>query len=370
MKPTAIQWTDLSTNPVVFHDGAGKKHWHCEKVSAGCTNCYAETLEKRFGGDGAGYIAKNTPDRHASLDEAELRRILRYRVKDGKNRVFPFDMTDVFAPWVTDEMLDRLFAVFALRPDLVFQVLTKRPARMREYIERVARLGWAHIDVGQRFRGGVSLGYSLHPGALNPLLPWPLPNVWLGTSVEDQPAADTRIPHLLATPAAVRFLSCEPLLGPVTFDLSWWGRCFHLGFAGRDAEANHLNCACHLDWVIIGGESGVGARPMDLAWVRSLLAQCRAAGVAPFVKQLGAKPYNGHDQLAYDTVLSPRLKLRDRHGGNWDEWPADLRVREFPNEQRGTQNGRLEQESLPFAELGTRNPEPAEQASLEAGGAG
>jgi len=171
--------------------------------------------------------------------------------------------------------------------------------------------------------------------------------VWLGTSVEDQAAADERIPHLLATPAAVRFLSCEPLIGPV--DLSE-------GLQGWTVESEHAsNCNCEdvhnewrtaatcpvavqvpaprLNWVIVGGESGPRARPMDLAWARSLVAQCRAAGVAVFVKQLGSKPIS-HDAADWpgderDDGGQPK-HLRESHGRDPDEWPEDLRVREWP----------------------------------------
>ncbi len=151
------------------------------------------------------------------------------------------------------------------------------------------------------------------------------PNVCVGTSVENQEAADTRIPHLLRVPARVRFLSCEPLLGPV-----------NLGLGGR------LDCepvdAIH--WVIAGGESGPKARPCDIAWIRDLVAQCRAAGVAPLVKQVGARPiWSGgsgpgehwpEGTKLIDIGGAWQAQLRDSHGGDMDEWPHDVRIREFP----------------------------------------
>ena len=151
---------------------------------------------------------------------------------------------------------------------------------------------------------------------------WPLPNVWLGTSVENQRWADVRIPELLATPAAVRFLSCEPLLGPL--DLRpWLTRVPTSGDGWRLTGGTALAIAdIVLDWVIVGGESGPKARAFDLAWARSLVSQCRAAGVAVFVKQLGAKPYCIDGDL-----IGAKL---GRKGGIMDEWPADLRVREWP----------------------------------------
>lgn len=184
--------------------------------------------------------------------------------------------------------------------------------------------------------------------APSPLLTWPLPNVWLGTSVEDQRWADVRIPELLATPAAVRFVSCEPLLGPL--DLEW---CAGINAIARDwaGGPGGGTGAPHplLNWVIVGGESGPGAGPCDVAWVRSVVSQCRAAGVAVFVKQLGAKPRNwcvaaGLD-LGYDFLpdfcdrwdsgegahCGDRCSLlKSRKGGDMTEWPEDLKVREFP----------------------------------------
>ena len=246
-------------------------------------------------------------------------------------------MTDLFGEWVTDEEIDRVFAVMALSPQHVFQVLTKRPERMREYLTEPAMPGrveaWA-TDLS---------GMVIAPGWPRN---WPLKNVWLGVSVEDQQRAEERIPELLACPAAVRFISAEPLMGPVVLTgMDCWR-----GAAGLDGESweqepvrpGHMN---GLDWAIIGGESGPGARPMDVAWARSLVAQCQAAGVAVFVKQLGANPVTaceshgvtcgGHkwpwnENEAQARGREPRPKLRSRKGGDPEEWPADLRVREFP----------------------------------------
>jgi hypothetical protein len=181
---------------------------------------------------------------------------------------------------------------------------------------------------------------------------WPLPNVWLGTSVEDQAAADARIPALLETPAAIRFLSCEPLLGPVDLRryLSSGGvTCANCGdgtpgaCCGSPMKVEDAS----VDWVIIGGESGQRARPFDIAWARDLIRQCRDAGVKVFVKQLGARPYESVDHLtaALATALGDPpsgrgepfypIALKDRrHGGEPGEWPEDLRVREFPESRQ------------------------------------
>lgn len=147
---------------------------------------------------------------------------------------------------------------------------------------------------------------------------WPLPNVWLGTSVEDQPRADQRIPHLLRCPASLRFLSCEPLLGPIDFYLDGIG------------------------WVIIGGESGPGARECNIEWIRSLIEQCRESETSCFVKQVGAQPFEEQGQcsrwprgtgVSFDEMREQErvtYRLKDSKGGDPAEWPEDLRVREYP----------------------------------------
>jgi protein gp37 len=142
----------------------------------------------------------------------------------------------------------------------------------------------------------------------------------MGTSVEDQEQAGKRIPHLLAVPAAVRFLSCEPLLEDL--DLTPWLSPDRFPRSIREAETwgDGVPVPSGIAWIVIGGESGPKARPFDLGWARSLVAQCRAGGVAAFVKQLGTHPVEG----------GRRPSLRDPHGGDPAEWPADLRVREFP----------------------------------------
>jgi protein gp37 len=188
-------------------------------------------------------------------------------------------MSDLFHEAVPFEYIDDVYFVMAECRQHTFQVLTKRPKRALEFFERSKdRLKKAHMDEWWK-------GYNA------------LPNLWLGVSVENQAAADERIPLLLRTPAAVRFVSAEPLLGPI--DLTSYPR----------------SPAPALDWVIVGGESGHNARHFDPAWARTIIAQCRAAGIACFVKQLGSKNI---------------MPLRDRKGGDPLEWPADLRVRQFP----------------------------------------
>jgi protein gp37 len=170
---------------------------------------------------------------------------------------------------------------------------------------------------------------TVHGGAFQ----WPLPNVWLGVSVEDQQRADERIPLLLQTPAAVRFLSVEPLLGPISFRWAKWHDYKSAPVNPEDGR-QHLNeydGFRGIGWVIAGGESGPGARPCDVSWVRSIVAQCKAAGVPCFVKQLGANVsgYNPHG-----TWVRGRPHFYDSKAGDMAEWPEDLRVRQMPEVKR------------------------------------
>ena len=320
---TGIQWTDETLNPfraryteIGVTEEPVYTGWHCERVSPGCENCYAETFNFKRLGTGLQYTRPNRDRVEHFLDEKMLAKPLHWR---KPRRVFISSMTDVFGEWVPDEWLDRLFAVMALTPQHTYQILTKRPERMREYMERGEHIGWSGIDASQRIAGGLSLGYSLEPGKQNPNLQWPLPNVWLGVSVEDQRRADLRVPDLLATPAAVRFLSCEPLLGPLGFR---WTPYAHQAtgedyrqYLERRGGVSEYEALRQIDWIICGGESGSGARPMDLAWARGLRDQCQAAEVAFFYKQGG----RGH--------RCPH----DAHGGHFECFPDALKVRQFPN---------------------------------------
>lgn len=245
---TRIEWTDATWNPVTG----------CTKVSEGCDHCYAETIAHRFAGTPAypnGFAVTLRPER---LDQP-----LRWQ---RPRRIFVNSMSDLFHSDVPDEYIARVFAVMALAPQHTFQVLTKRPGRMRSLLSQADFQ--LMVDAHMHNHGDVETE------------DWPLPNVWLGTSVESQKWADVRIPQLLQTPAAVRFLSCEPLLGPVDLRLS--GRAPSLL---RDGELFEWQRAIH--WIICGGESGPHARPMHPDWARSLRDQCVAAGVAFHFKQWG-----------------------------------------------------------------------------------
>ncbi len=311
-----IEWTDRTWNPTRG----------CSRISEGCRNCYAERQAARFVNQGevghgpfGGFATKVNGHPawtgNVQLIESKLNEPLSWR---KPQRVFVNSMSDLFHENLSDEAIDRVFAVMALCPQHTFQVLTKRPARMQAYfagepLHRWVRLYWRWLKESD----GVLLSTLKRDGwswAGDEIWPGFLPNVWLGVSVENQKAADYRIPMLLQTPAAVRFVSYEPALEPVDFDK--YLRPHWTTLPGADSPP-------WLDWVIVGGESGPGARPFDIAWARSTIEQCEDAGVSCFVKQLGAKPFFGGKPF-----LRPRGKKNK--GGDIYEWPADLRVREFP----------------------------------------
>jgi protein gp37 len=299
---SSIEWTDATWNPITG----------CSVVSPGCTNCYAMKL--------AGGRLQHHPTRKGlttpskagpvwtgdvRLNEAHMLDPLRWT---RARRIFVCAHGDLFHESVPDEWIDRAFVVMALTERHTFQVLTKRADRMRAYLSTPWR--GAHIwklattnpifsTVGMQYRGDI----------------WPLPNVWLGVSAEDQARLDERVPDLIATPAALRFVSLEPLLGPIDLttvqapryvpadhDLDWKFNALEtgdyyqfqdgLGFWEGGDGPDRLH---RLDWVIVGGESGPRARPMHPDWARGIRDACAAAGVPFHFKQWGAWREFGHD---------------------------------------------------------------------------
>jgi protein gp37 len=257
---TGIEWTDATWNPITG----------CSKVSPGCAHCYAETLALTRLAGKPGYRGLPwTPENAAAnvvLHPDRLDLPLRWR---KPRRVFVNSMSDLFHERVPAEFIDRVFATMALSPQHTFQVLTKRPERMAGYLvgDGITRRPWiaeaAQTNIDAR---------------------WPLPNVWLGTSIENDRYVG-RADALRETPAAVRFISAEPLLGPLpSLDLTG------------------------IDWLIVGGESGKGARPMDPEWVRDLRDRAVDAGVAFFFKQWGGR--------------TPKAGGRLLDGRTWDEYPV------------------------------------------------
>jgi protein gp37 len=282
---TAIGWTDFSSNPIKYRNiETGKAAWACVKKSAGCLNCYSEALALRWN-KGQAFSRPNIDKVVPFVDDKELKRLATDPKLSGK-RVFIGDMTDIFGSWVSDDFLDRLFAAFAWRQDVTFQLLTKRPERMAAWFRETFQ--FHRTDGGIGFHGRQERVFDAmqedeyaDPNNDADWMPdgsykwpgWPLPNVWIGTSVENQAAADERIPHLLATPAVVRFLSCEPLLGPLNL------------FDCDDHTGKLTGVAAGIDWVIVGGESGPRHRPMNMDWLTDIVEQCRWAFVPVFVKQ-------------------------------------------------------------------------------------
>jgi protein gp37 len=292
-----IEWTESSWTPVRARAKAtGKVGWHCEHASPGCINCYAEGMNKRLG-TGLPFKPDQLGAVEMFLDADMLRAPLRWR---RPRKIFVCSMTDLFADFVPDEWIDQVFAVMALCPQHTFQVLTKRADRMRTYFgARRSGDPWAaaadHVaDL---------IGKEEHPRILEPR-DIPLPNVWLGVSMEDQRRADERIPHLLDTPAAVRFLSCEPLLGPVDIASAMTTDAALSVLFEKHACAGSVDPRGSLHWVICGGESGPGARPMHPDWARGLRDQCAAAGIPFFLKQWGewAPADDQHGQATFSAV--------------------------------------------------------------------
>jgi protein gp37 len=312
-KETGIAWTDSTFNP----------WWGCTKVSEGCKNCYAETFAKRFG---------------VQWGEEASRRVFRHGGKhwhdpvswnanaqdEGvRRRVFCGSMCDVFEDGRREELEPqrrRLFDLIEGTEHLDWLLLTKRPENLADMLPK----HWLRS---------------------------PRSNVWLGTTVENQKAADERIPILVHTPAALRFLSMEPMLEAIQIPTMFCDTEKVL----RDskpwdnlARVPILALGDLVQWIIVGGESGPRARPFHVEWARSIQAQCKAAGVAFFMKQLGAHPvfldgYDLDDERARimdaagmnplqidQAARSGLVRMRDRAGADPFEWPTDLRTQEMP----------------------------------------
>ena len=278
---------------------------HCEKVSPGCEHCYSESNNERClpnNGTGLPFDRRVWDLVDMELDEKILEQPLHWK---KPRRVFVCSQTDLFGEFVPDAMIAAMFSTMARCPQHTFQVLTKRAERMCDF-------SMCSLDISQKSREAYrSFGGSELPGPH-----WPLPNVWMGVSCEDQQRANERIPHLLKTPAAVRFVSLEPLLGPILLPQP------------------------SIDWVIVGGESGPGARPMAPEWARSIRDQCQAAGVPFFFKQWGnwrateptrAQVEHGMnvpvgDGTHHRMFRTSRARGRVLDGRTWDEMPKETRA--------------------------------------------
>ena len=250
---SAIEWCDATYNPI---RGMGPNRWMCRKISPGCDHCYASTLNRRFGGT----EYSPTESVIVRLDDKALNLPLSWK---RPRRVFVCSMTDLFGEWVPLDWIERVFRVMASVPQHQFQVLTKRPKRMAELVPKVYDRIWGYVEHA------------------------PLPNVWLGVSIELDRFA-WRANYLRQAPAAVRFISAEPLLGPLP-SLSLEG----------------------INWLISGGESGIGHRSLEVDWVRDLRDRCTANDVAFFHKQNGGRTHAAGGRLL--------------DGRTWDEFPEPAR---------------------------------------------
>ena len=347
MAETKIEWCDHSINPI-----RATRVWqrhptgppivstghYCEKISSGCAHCYASRLQPRFQmPQFPGVTPAQRPEldgvvvpngARPYLDEKALDQIRRRR---KPTRYFVCDMTDPFGWWVHNEWLDAMFATFTECRQHTFMLLTKRPQRMAEYFAHELRPDAVRIAAearGVKVRG---MNYAA----------WPLDNVWLGVSAENQKTWDDRVSVLATIPAALRFVSVEPMLEAI--EMNYPPSLFP---GGPQYCCNGWECGCQglptdppwlweagISWIIFGGESGQRARPCNVDWIRSGLAQCKAANVKAFVKQLGAKPIwpNVPLQTAVDDFKDfPESVITHSKGGAMEEWPVDLRVREMP----------------------------------------
>ena len=309
MGKTKIEWTEYSWNPV-----SG-----CTPISEGCQNCYAKRMANRLRGR-CGYPA-DEPFK-VTLHKDRLEEPLRLK---KPRRVFVCSMGDLFHEDVPFEFIASVFGVMANSLQNTYMVLTKRPQRMKEFFD------WLYLSAASYYaRDHRTVPYdddrinvfimkiaSEYGINLDFMRKWPLFNVWLGVTAENQARADERIPILLQIPAAVRFVSVEPMLGPVDLP-EYLPPVTTKDFYAKMLPDGRIDSGYRkkLDWVICGGETGPGARPMHPDWVRSLVLQCKNAGVPIFVKQMGSVWAKAHSS--------------DRASNRPEEWPEDLRIRELP----------------------------------------
>jgi protein gp37 len=290
---TSIEWTDFSVNPIRARNKATGSVGHfCEKISPGCGRCYASDWQHRFTKDGKGtgldYLPINRDKVELFLEPNALREVLRRR---KPTKWFWCDMTDMFLNGVPDQWIDQCFAVMALTPQHTHMILTKRAERMADYVgDDPIRRGWTIGKAADEFGGLPTSNGYFGPTAT---WTWPLRNVWLGVSAEDQQRWNERVAFLKKCPAAVRFVSAEPLLGPIDGRNILW-REDTIGDPSTPGCSQTFPIPAeddkgrpYIDWVIVGGESGSNARPMHPRWVRSLRDQCQAGGVVFFFKQWG-----------------------------------------------------------------------------------
>lgn len=316
--PSKIQWTEESWNPIrARHRHTGKIGWFCTHKNDACKFCYAERTNL-FRGNGVAFKPGLAQDVAVFLDEKRLVVPLRLT---APRLIFPCSMTDLFGEFVPDGWLDKVYAVMAACPHHQFQVLTKRTGRMRDYLsdprypdcvpgagpmyraDEVLR-GYLQDETARSF-GITDDTFRRLKHGINGTI-WPLENVWQGVSAGTQRDLEEAWDDLKNTPAALRWISLEPLLERVDLTPIFQQTPYYPA----------------PDWIVVGGESGSkeDARPYYLEWAREIIEQCREAGVKVFHKQIGRNPME----------KGQRWRARDQKGGDMSEWPEDLRVREMP----------------------------------------
>ena len=292
---TKIQWTDTTWTVTTG----------CDKVSQGCSKCYAEVMSNRLQAMGVrgyeGIIKNNRWTGKINLLPEKLEEPLHWK---KPRMIFVNSMSDLFHPSVPFEFVDKVYAVMGICFQHTFQILTKRPERMKQYFDELG-LGKRSVSseamwIMKSAAGGFALAHNVADFIRSGILP---DNIWLGTSCENQSTANERIPILLQIPAAIRFISAEPLLGPIDFLSLLKG---DIKYQGNDEFF-----IPKINQIICGAESGRGARPMQLEWARSLRDQCKAAGVKFFMKQICESGY----------------KI------DYEKFPGDLKIRDYPDRE-------------------------------------
>lgn len=322
MTTTTIAWTDMAWNPVRG----------CSRVSEGCRNCYAEGIAARFSGPGLAYegLGKFVVLSDGSKDARWTNRVITVPKKltdplhwRRPRRIFVNSMSDLFHPQVPFSFIAAVFGVMAMCPQHTFQVLTKRPEVAADFFAWLTDENPVDTLIHHAVHNGIKADQI--PRGVLAQSRWPLRNVHVGVSVEDQQTANERVPLLLQLPAHVRWVSYEPALELVNFHaIQIPGAKEGLRFSSlvhahdeRYGSSDNL-----LDWIVIGGESGAGARPFEVGWVYSLLEQVHDTECTIFPKQLGAKP----------TLHGVPMLLTDPAGEDPSEWPERLRVRQAPRD--------------------------------------
>jgi protein gp37 len=360
MSETKIEWV----HPPGFDAG---ETWNatlgCSKQSPGCKKCYAIRSVRRMSGNpnakiaaaNAGLVVMTGAGLNwtgkINLIEERLHIPLRKR---RPTCWFVNSLSDLFHPEVPDDFIDRVFAVMALCPHHRFIILTKQAQRMFDYfapgtfrdarIATQAKLTSTSVAPFKLPSSEVFDAGRVARGEPWEICKWPLPNIWLGVSAENQKYADERIPLLLKTPATKRIVSYEPALGLIDFDAvpvtaapGFFGGALRWHHRGRCHEVDNIPYPV-IDQVLIGGESGPDSSPFDIGWARSTRDQCKTAGTAFFMKQMGSHPVAGEHDIKQGGVFAgarhvePKydLCLNDKKGGRIEEWPSDLQIREYP----------------------------------------